>query len=101
MHNLKIVHINFRKLNLFFTFSAPILMPTTATTILPTRSNVEQRERRQEVEDAPMASVDEDDPPVLTPMSENTNLVAVGKKRITAGTTAKALQQCQEEMREY
>ncbi|KYM94003.1 hypothetical protein ALC62_15385 [Cyphomyrmex costatus] len=72
---------------------APILMPVSTTTVLPTTSNVE---RREEPEDMPVA----DESEVVT-VPENANLVAVAKKRIATETTAKALQQCQEEMQEY
>ncbi|XP_029158454.1 uncharacterized protein LOC114940015 [Nylanderia fulva] len=73
--------------------SAPILMPVSTTIVLPTTSNVE---RREEPEDMPVA----DESEVVT-VPENANLVAVAKKRIATGTTAKALQQCQKEMQEY
>ncbi|XP_029157949.1 uncharacterized protein LOC114942525 [Nylanderia fulva] len=73
--------------------SAPILMPVSTTIVLPTTSNVEKRE---EPEDMPVA----DESEVVT-VPENANLVAVAKKRIATGTTAKALQQCQKEMQEY
>lgn len=88
------MYINFGKLILFFNFSASILIPVSATTVLPTSSNVV----RQELEDVPVASSDENDG-VTRPVPNN--LIAVAKRRIATGTTAKALQQCQEEMKEY
>jgi UDP-N-acetylglucosamine 2-epimerase len=69
-------------------------MPVSATTTLPTTSNVE---RREELEDMPVASPESN----AVTVNENANLTAVAKKRIATGTTAKALQQCQEEMKEY
>ncbi|XP_025994845.1 uncharacterized protein LOC113004769 [Solenopsis invicta] len=69
--------------------SAPILMPVSATTTLPTTSNVE---RREEPEDMPMAFPDKSE---AVTVPENANLVAVAKRRMATGTTAKVLQQCQ------
>lgn len=73
-------------------------MPVSATTVLPTSSNIK---RGQELEDISiMTSLGESN--TVTEPENTNNFIAVAKKRkIAAGTTAKVLQQCQEEMKEY
>ncbi|KYN10220.1 hypothetical protein ALC57_17651 [Trachymyrmex cornetzi] len=104
-HNLEIFSWNDANMKLFLSLyremkNTSILTPVLATTVLPTSSNVE---RRQEVEDELVASPDGDAATgsILTTFKNTNNIIAVAKRTIATGTTAKALQQYQEEIKEY
>lgn len=75
------------------------MIPVSATAVLPTTSNIR---RRQEQEDIHISS-NECEPDVVTrPVSENiNNPIATAKRRTATGTTARALNQCQEELQQY